>query len=157
MKTRQSHRGRAKKPKNSENSRQGSSKTQRLPLSPPPALLRKVRSLEGEKWMESQHLAVQGHVSIGVCLSISLMSLSSQELYSSYPLHTAHGGGASHQGKKDFPVEAQNQQLPSAKERNLLIQAMNAEFYNTRKVIISGLPPESTNEVGHSTHTHNWF
>lgn len=92
-------------------------------------------------------------------MSLSLSSSCAQELYSSYPLHTAHDGASHHRdgGKKtqcDCPVEVQNQQLPSAKERNLLVQEMNAEFYNTKKVIISGLPPESTNEVG-PLHTNN--
>lgn len=44
-------------------------------------------------------------------------------------------------------MDVQSQQLPSAKERNILVQEMEAEFLNKRKVTICGLPPESTDEV----------
>lgn len=63
---------------------------------------------------------------------------STQELHS---LTAAH-----QQSKRPCPVEIQ-QQLPSAKERNILIQEMDAEFLCRKKVTICGLPSGSTNEV----------
>lgn len=58
-------------------------------------------------------------------------------------------GAIYHLGKKSqlhMEVRGQ-QQLPSAKERNILVQEMEAEFLNRKKITICGLPAESTSEV----------
>ena len=70
-----------------------------------------------------------------------------------YTLAMSHDNPTSsrEEGRRGYhyecPVEVQSQQSLSARERCALLREMEAEFQNTRKVVISGLPPESNEEV----------
>ncbi len=45
------------------------------------------------------------------------------------------------------PVEVLSPRYLTVEERTALVQEMNQEFLNMRKVFISGLPPDSNKEV----------
>lgn len=133
MKTRNSHRVKAKKSKSIDYSGRSQEQQDSAPSTP--------KEKRSKSLGDYGHYTLSNKVCVRRSVHIPANTCDMQELQS---LSAAY-----HLGKKSqLPIEVRGQQkLPSAKERNILVQEMEAEFLNRKKVTICGLPAESTTEV----------